>query len=126
MREKHVSEKNAERVAPACVHGRLGTPPLGIVHDVVVHEGREMDQFNDDCQIQMPRNECTHGSTAQERNQWTQAFAATADRISNITLDRWIKGGGLGFDSAIDLVELRLHWGENATQRTGHHRGRSG
>jgi hypothetical protein len=55
VREKDVAKENAKRVAPACVDGRLGTAPFRIVHDVVVHESGEVNQFDDDGEIEMAR-----------------------------------------------------------------------
>ena len=55
MREKHVAEEDAEGIAPARVDRRLGTAALRVIHDVVVHEGGEMDQFDDDREIEMTR-----------------------------------------------------------------------
>ena len=53
VREKDVAQQDAERVSPARVDRRLGTAAFRLVHDVVVHEGREMNQFHDHREIEV-------------------------------------------------------------------------
>ena len=55
MREKHIAEQNAERISPARIDRRLGAAAFRFVHDVVVHEGGEVDQFHDHREIEMAR-----------------------------------------------------------------------
>ena len=55
VRKKHVAEEDAERIAPARVHRRLRAAAFRVVHDVVVHQRREVNQFHDDREIDMLR-----------------------------------------------------------------------
>ena len=91
VREKHVAEQDAERIAPARVDCRLGAAAFRVIHDVVVHQRREMDQFDDDREIDMLRSDRAGRATAEEREERAQPFAASADGVGDISFDRWIK-----------------------------------
>jgi hypothetical protein len=53
LREEAIAEQNAKRISPSGIHRGLGPPPFGFVHDVVVHEGGDMNQLNDHREIDM-------------------------------------------------------------------------
>ena len=46
---------DAQRISPARVHRRLGAAPFRFVHDVVVHEGGDVNQLDDHRQIRNDR-----------------------------------------------------------------------
>ncbi len=54
LRKKAIAEQNAKGISPARVDRRLRAAPFRFVHDVVVDERRDMDQFHDHGQINMP------------------------------------------------------------------------
>src|SRR5271165_2272994 len=53
MGEQTVAEQDGQGIAPFGIDGRLLTPHIGAVHDVVVHESSEVDEFQDYGQIDM-------------------------------------------------------------------------
>ena len=63
--EKAIAQEDAQRISPAGVDGRLRAPAFGFIHDVVVHEGGDVDQLDDHGQIEMRRGNSAAGATAQ-------------------------------------------------------------
>ena len=86
----------------------LGTPSLGFVHNVVVHQRRDVNQFNNHGQIDVSGVDLAGRAAGQKRNQRPQTFSVSADGVADVTLDRWIKSGRLFNDSFVDLIELWL------------------
>ena len=56
----------------------------------------------------------------EEGDERAEAFPAAADRVGDIAFDRRVERRGLGGNSPIDFVELRLDRLKDATQRSGH------
>src|SRR5436190_24395971 len=64
--EQTIAEQHAQGISPAGVDRRLGPTPLGLVHDVIVNEGGDMDQLDDHGQIEMARSDFAARSSAQK------------------------------------------------------------
>ena len=85
-----------------------------------------MNQLDDDCEIEMARDERTGGPAAEQRDERAQAFAPAPNGVGDIAFDRWIEGRGLRCNAAIHFVELCLDRLKDATQRTRHPVGSGG
>jgi hypothetical protein len=86
----------------------LGASSLGFVHNVVVHQRRHVNQFNNYGKIDVSGVNLTSRAAGQERNQRSQTFSVSADGVGDVTLNGRIKSGRLFNDSLLDLIELRL------------------
>ena len=65
LREEAIAEEDAQRIPPARIDGRLAAPPFGLIHDVVVDEGGDVDQLDDHGEIDVGGSDSTAGATAQ-------------------------------------------------------------
>ena len=117
MCKEAIAQQNAQRISPARVHGRLGAAPLGFVHDVVVHQRRDVNQFNNYGKIDMSGVDLAGRAAGQERNQRSQTFPMSPESVTDVTLDRRIKSGRLFDDSFYDLIEFWLDQLRDSRQR---------
>ena len=109
LREKAIAQKHAQRISPARVDGGLGAAPFGLVHNVVVDEGGDVDQLHDHRQVEMPGRNSAAGAPAEQRDQRAQPFPAGADRIGDVTFQCRIERSRLPRDPRFDFFQLRLH-----------------
>ena len=109
LREKAIAEQHAERISPARVHGRLRAAAFGFIHDVVVHQGGDVNQLHDHRQVHVAGGDPATGAAAQKRDERPQPFAAAADRISDVTFDRRIELRGLLDDTRFNFFQLFAH-----------------
>ena len=128
MREKAIAQKNAERVSPARVHGRLAAAPLGLIHDIVVHECGDMNEFDDYRKVEMARINLARCTAGQKGKKWSQTFAASAYGIGHIAFDRGIESRRLFRNAAFNFIEMRLdkpcYSSQRAERRSGCSRSR--
>src|SRR5919106_58124 len=117
MCEKTIAQKNAERIAPAGIQGGLPPPTLGLIHDIVVHEGGDVDEFDDDSKIDMSRIDFSGCATGQKGKQRPQTFTAATNSISHITLDIGIKSRRLLDDPFFNFFQLWLDQLRHPSQR---------
>src|SRR5437660_1583947 len=117
MREKTIAQKNAERIAPARVHSGLCPAALGLVHDVVVHERGDVDEFDDHGKIDVSRVNFASCAASQKRKKRSQTFTATTDGIGHIAFDVGIKGRRLLNNSCFNFLEMRLNQLRHSSQR---------
>jgi hypothetical protein len=68
-----------------------------------------VNQFDNYGKIDMSGVDLAGRAAGQERNQRSQTFPTSPESVSDVTFDRWIKGGRLFDDSFVDLVELWLN-----------------
>src|SRR6266700_1258230 len=109
MREKTIAQKNAKRIAPARVHGGLCPAAFGLVHDVVMHERRDVDEFDDYGKIDVARVDFPGCAAGEKREKWAQTFTAATDSISHIAFNVGIKCGRLLNNSRLNFLEMRLN-----------------
>ena len=128
MREKTIAQKNAERIAPARVQGWLPPTPLGLIHDVVVHERGDVNEFDDHGKIDVARVDFASCAAGEKSKKRAQTFTPTADGIGHITFDVGIKSGRLPHYPVFNFFEMRLnqlrHSRQRARRRTGYSRSR--
>ena len=123
MRERHrhrldievVAEQHRDVVAPPRVHGQAAAPQLGVVDDVVVDEGRRVDELDD--------GGIEHGPVALVAAQARRHQEdGRADPLAAAGLDVLADGrdeGNLRLDmgrTAIDPLEIGADWLENQRQ----------
>ena len=109
MGEERIAEEHAQGVSPARIHRRLAATTFGIVDDVIVDEGGQMDQLDNHRQVHVFVCDPASCSASQKRNQRAQSFAAAFQRITDVTLDRRIERCGLPGDALRNFVQMRLH-----------------
>jgi 2-hydroxychromene-2-carboxylate isomerase len=68
-----------------------------------------MDQLDNDRQVQMLVCNPASCGASQKRNQRAHPFAATIQRVTDVTLDRWIERFGLPSDALRHFVQVPLH-----------------
>ena len=109
MREETIAQQNAQRISPARVRGGLGPTSLRFIHHIVMHKGGDVDEFNDDCKINVVRVDLARGATGEKRQNRPKAFAATANCIHDIPFERRIKSRRLLCNSDLHFFEMRLN-----------------
>ena len=120
-----IPEQHAERIPPPRIDRGLRAPAFRFIHDVVVDERSDVDQFDDHRQIEMPGRHSAAGPAAQQRHDGPEPFPAAADRIGDVTLDGRIKGGRLLGDAGFHFLQLGSH-PENYASQSAVPRGRRG
>jgi hypothetical protein len=73
----------------------LTAAQVGVVKNVVVNEGRGVNEFHDHRQVGMLRKDGAGGAAGQKGERGAQAFAVTFDGISHVAFDGRVKGMGL-------------------------------
>ena len=76
-----ISDQHRRFVAEQSVGGAASSPELRIVHDVVVKEGRGMDELDDHCELDMPVAFVTQRAGGEQNQQRPQPLAAAADDV---------------------------------------------
>ena len=109
MREQAVAQKNAERIAPARVHGGLCPTALCLVHNVVMHERGDVDQLHNDSKIDMSRLDFTGRAAGQESQERTQTLAAASNGVSHVSFDLRIESCRLLDDPSFNFYKMRLN-----------------
>ena len=122
MREQDIPHQHGQGVAPLRIERGTVTSLVGPVHDVVMDETRDMDEFEDHRQIHMVRDDAPGGSSGQKSKGRSQALPTAADRILEVVLDAGVHGLGLLADPLFDGVQLgsdQLDGREEGTVRPG-------
>ena len=85
-------------------------PQVGLVHDVVVHQARQVQQFHGgragDGPFAGARRQRPHGVRGREHQQWTQPFAA-GEYAGQLRRDH----GGVGMHDLREAAEARQQVG---------------
>ena len=90
MREEDIAHKHRERVSPFGIERGTVAATVGTIHDVVMHQTSDMDQFQNHGEIDMIGNDATGSATREERQRRTEALPTAADGILDIMLDTGI------------------------------------
>src|SRR6185369_7775169 len=94
------------------------------VHDIVVHEGGEVDEFYNDSKIDVSRIDLASGAASKKCQKWAKTFAAAAYCIQNVTFNCRIKSGRLSRNPRLYFFEMGLDQLRQASERGGGRRRR--
>jgi len=106
--EKGIPEKNGEFVTPLGVQGQAGAAEEGAIEDVVVDEGGEVDEFDDDGEVVVGFLSTTGGFGGEEAEGGTEALALALDGVGYVPTDAGVKGIGLDQDATLHTGEAGL------------------
>ena len=109
MREQGITKQNTERISPSSIQSWLAASAFRLIHDVIVHEGGEMNEFDDNGEIDMCIGDSATRAAREQRHQRPQSFAIAVQCIGDVAVDRGIEGGRLFCDSRRNFIQLRLH-----------------
>ena len=104
--EETIAEEDRECVAPAGGGGGGGAAHFGAVHDVVVDEGGEVDEFEDDAEFGVIGVWGAAGPAGEEGEGWADAFAAGAEDGGDVAFDGWVEGARLEPDLFFHVDEV--------------------
>ena len=105
--EEGVAQQHGERVSPAGAGGRRAPAQFGAVHDVVVHEGGDVDQFEHHAEAQVDVLDAAGGAGGEGDEGGSDAFAAGAGDVADVALDGGVEGAGLVEDGRLDFFDVR-------------------
>ena len=116
---KKVADQHAGRVAPHGVRGRAAAAHAGHVDDVIVQQGRGVEEFDGGCQQAQRVAFEAEGLAGQQHQQGAHAFAARGDDVVADLFHQGDAGAELFTDDSVDsgkivrhhVIEgLGLHW----------------
>jgi hypothetical protein len=107
--EQAVSEKNRQRVSPFRVYGWSFASNIGSIHDVIMDQTREMNQFQGDREIDMAGTNGACRRSGQERQRRAQPLPAAPDGVTDVPFNGWIECSGLFPDSFFDRVQMWIN-----------------
>ena len=108
MGEQRIAEENADRIAPLGIDRRTLPAQVGAIHDVVMHQRRDMDQFDDHGQINVTGGDFSRGPAGQQGQGRTQPLARRSAHVVHVTFHRRIESPRLGPDALLHAVEMRI------------------
>src|SRR5439155_5373097 len=116
MCEEAIAQQRAERISPTRVYGWPRPASFRFIHDVVMHERRDVDQFDNHGKIDMSSVEITGRAAGQKRKQRAQTFPAAANGVGHIAFDVGIKSCRLLHNPRFNVPEMRLHQLSHSSQ----------
>jgi hypothetical protein len=112
VREEAIAEEHAEGIPPFGIGGGCLAADLGSVDDVVVNEGGDMNELENDRELVVIVRDLA-GRTARKKGEGrTDPFAGGVENVGDVGLDRRIKGVGLLADAGLDPVQFGPEEGE--------------
>ena len=108
MSEEAVSQQNADGISPFGVGGRLITPQLRPIHDIVMNKSRDVNHLNNDGEIDVSGGNVPGSPARQERQNRPQPLTTLLAEISHVTLDRRVKCSRLFSNSRFNRIEMRI------------------
>src|SRR6516164_1401108 len=109
MGEKTISQQNCQGIAPLCVNCGLLTSYIGAIHNVVMHQGRQMNQLHDDGEVDVTRANGSSRSAGQKRKCRPQSLATAAASVGNVAFNRRIECSCLFTNSFLNSIEVRIN-----------------
>lgn len=104
--EETIAEEDGESVAPAGGGGGGGAAHFGAVHDVVVDEGGEVDEFEDDAELGVIGVRGAAGTAGEEGEGRADAFTAGAEDGGDVAFYGWVEGARLEPDLFFHIDEV--------------------
>ena len=112
-RIEEVADQHAGRIAEHRIGGRLAAAQRGFIDDIVMQQGRRMDEFDHRCELEAIVASETEGVGKQQHQLRTHAFAAGMDDVSRDLVDHGDIGRQASRDDGINLKHLGGQLGEN-------------
>jgi hypothetical protein len=120
MREKGVAKQDSRRRAKLAGSGAAVTAHLGFIHDVVMHQGGQVDEFDDRrCADQIRRYKVRTAPAAEEDQGGANALAGRINAIIGHGPDLRLKCIELPSQRPIKFGQMRRQQGENTCESMG-------
>ena len=106
MGKEAVAEQHAEGVAPFGVCSWLTASRVRAVEDVIMDERSGVDEFHDNCEVEVFGANCTSRAASQKCERRAKSLAVALDGVGDIALDRRIKHTRLSTDALLNGIKL--------------------
>ena len=116
--EQEVADQHARRIAPDEVGGALAAAHAGAVDDVVVKEGRGVDELDRGGELVVARAGVAEQACAGERQHRPHALAAAGDQVAGELRDQRDLALHPLEDDGIDAVHVRARPAPSARRAT--------
>ncbi len=109
MAEEAVAEQDAQRGPPLRAGGGQAAPGVGTVHQVVVDEGRDVDELENAAEFDMIFRHLVDGAGGQGCECRSDALAGRPGNVGDVVFDPGVEGSCLFTDQGLHTLELRSH-----------------
>ncbi len=104
--EEAIAKEHRQFRAPFRDSGRLAAPFAGAVHDVVMNQRGEMDEFHHDGEVDMGRSRLACRLRGEQNKRGADALAAAFERVADVTRNAGIEFLHLKLQPLLDFVEI--------------------
>ena len=106
MREEDVTHQNRHGVSPLGVERGPIPPSVGTIHDVVMHKACDVDEFDNDGEINVVRDNPPGSSSRKKGQRRTETLSAAANGVLDVVLHGRIDRLGLLQNPLLHRVEV--------------------